>query len=56
MPEAKRSRSPYSDCEALAPKFNAELDRFINLVDTPDYKFPDVPNDMDVLRAFITVG
>lgn len=56
MPEAERSRSPYSDCEALAPKFNAELDRFINLVDTPDYKFPDVPNDMDVLRAFITVN
>ncbi|MCP5209164.1 MAG: hypothetical protein H7A01_18395 [Hahellaceae bacterium] len=44
------------DYTALAPKFNDQLDRFIKLVDDPNYKFPAVANDMDVLRAFITVG
>lgn len=44
------------DYTKLAPKFNDALDRFIKELESPDYKFNDVPNDMDVIRAFVTVA
>ena len=44
------------DYKALAPKFNDSLDRFVKLVKDPNYVFKEVHNDMDVLRAFVTVG